>query len=143
VLLAQESTLKIDDGFGHNGGFQVAADLFYDFSGQVIFRAYYGIVKSADSKLRSLMRRIRKATARRGERVRLASRLGVPKQSVNDWLSGRKSPAGETTLRLLEWVTEAERKKTKRPGGAKNTTRAKTRLKGSHNETKKPGPIKS
>jgi transposase-like protein len=98
---------------------------------------------AADSKLRSLIRRVVKATAERGERVKLANRLGVPRQNLNDWLSGRKSPGGETTLRLLAWVTAAESKKQNARRSGINTTPDLTRSTHSTNENRKSGPIKS
>jgi hypothetical protein len=64
--------------------------------------------------LPNLLERLRLATAKRGRKTELAAWLGVPRQSVNHWLSARKEPSGETTLRLLNWVT-AEEAKTKNP----------------------------
>ena len=57
-----------------------------------------------------LLERLRKATAERGQQAKLAETLGVSPQKVNDWLSGRVEPSGETTLRLLHWVELQERK---------------------------------
>ena len=59
--------------------------------------------------LPTLLERLRRATSERGQKTELATWLGVPRQSLNDWLSGRKEPSGETTLRLQHWVEQAER----------------------------------
>ena len=40
-------------------------------------------------------------------KARLARHLGVPRQRVTDYLNGRRVPDGETTLRLLHWLTAA------------------------------------
>lgn len=69
------------------------------------------VKSTVNPKLQALISRVRKATSKHGERVKLADYLGVPKQTINDWLSGRVSPNGETTLRLLAWVAKAEAKK--------------------------------
>lgn len=66
--------------------------------------------------LPTLIERLRRATGERGRKTELAAWLGVPRQSLNDWMSARKEPSGETTLRLLNWVTAEEAKsKTKSP----------------------------
>lgn len=43
----------------------------------------------------------------RGSKVRLARYLGVPKQRLNDFITGRsRMPDAEITLRLLHWLAE-------------------------------------
>jgi len=61
--------------------------------------------------LPKLIQRLQRATEAHGSKSELAAWLGVPRQSVTDWLSGRKEPGGETTLRLLHWVEQQERQK--------------------------------
>ncbi|MBI4625519.1 MAG: hypothetical protein HY736_20140 [Verrucomicrobia bacterium] len=42
-----------------------------------------------------------------GSKVRLARYLGVPKQRINDFLTGRsRLPDAELTLRMIHWLTE-------------------------------------
>lgn len=42
-----------------------------------------------------------------GTKVRLARYLGVPKQRLNDFLTGRsRMPDAELTLRMLHWLAE-------------------------------------
>ena len=66
-----------------------------------------------------LIERLRRATAARGRKTELAAWLGVSIQRVTDWLSARVEPSGETTLRLLLWVWQAEHpQKQDGPGGA-------------------------
>jgi len=43
-----------------------------------------------------------------GARARLARYLGIPRQRLNDFLTGRsRLPDAELTLRLLHWLTES------------------------------------
>jgi len=65
-------------------------------------------------------------TEKRGARAALARNLGVARQAVSSWLSGAVSPNAETTLRLLEWVEEAEASQQKQSAGASTPAR-KTR----------------
>ena len=71
----------------------------------------------------TLVERVRKATEARGRKTELAAVLGVPRQRMNDWLSGQREPDGETTLRLLHWV-EPEERKPKQKSPASVTTPA-------------------
>jgi len=61
--------------------------------------------------LPKLIKRLRRATEARGKKSELADWLGVHRQMVTDWLSGKQEPGGETTLRLLHWVEQQECKK--------------------------------
>jgi len=61
--------------------------------------------------LPKLMQRLKRATEAYGRKAELAAYLGVHRQMVTDWLSGKQEPGGETTLRLLYWVEQEERKK--------------------------------
>ncbi len=59
----------------------------------------------------SLVPRIRAEVSRRGEKVRLARYLGIPKQRLADFLTGRRRlPDAELTLRLLAWLAQKERR---------------------------------
>jgi DNA-binding transcriptional regulator YiaG len=62
------------------------------------------------AQLPNLLERLRKATAERGKKSTLAKFLGVPLANVSQWLSGVREPGGETTLRMLHWVEQQERK---------------------------------
>jgi DNA-binding XRE family transcriptional regulator len=59
--------------------------------------------------LPKLILRLKKATAERGKKSELAKWLGVHRQSVTDWLTGKQEPGGETALRMLQWVEQQER----------------------------------
>lgn len=61
--------------------------------------------------LPKLIQRLKRATEARGSKSELAKWLGVHRQLVTDWLSGKQEPGGETTLRLLNWVEQQERQK--------------------------------
>lgn len=60
--------------------------------------------------LPSLLERLRRATTRHGSKTDLAAWLGVHRQTVTDWLSGKQQPGGEAALRILNWVEDWERK---------------------------------
>ena len=62
------------------------------------------------SMLPKLIERLKRATEERGKKVELAECLGVHRQMVTDWLSGKQKPGGEITLRMLAWVELQERK---------------------------------
>ena len=95
-----------------------------------------------DSKLEALLRRVREETSAFGERVKLARELGVPSQRINDWLNGHRCPNGETTLRLLAWVTTAERNKQNAAGRVSSTSNDLTRSTPLKHETRQTGPRK-
>lgn len=60
--------------------------------------------------LAALLKRLNKATEQHGMKSKLAKYMGVPLPNVSQWLSGEREPSGETTLRLLYWVEQQERK---------------------------------
>ena len=66
----------------------------------------------------SLIQRLKRATKERGQKSALAKWLGVHRQCVADWLSGKQSPGGEYTLQLLKWVELQERQKNADPKNA-------------------------
>ncbi len=68
--------------------------------------------------LQGLLQRLRKATAARGMKLELAKWMKVHPQCITDWLTERKEPSGETTLRLLRWVTQREQQH--QPPGSEN-----------------------
>jgi hypothetical protein len=60
-----------------------------------------------------LKRRLQQATAESGEKSRLAEFLKVKLASVSQWLTdsdNAREPGAETTLRMLYWVEQEERK---------------------------------
>jgi transcriptional regulator with XRE-family HTH domain len=61
--------------------------------------------------LPKLIQRLKRATEARGSKSELAQWLGVHRQSITDWLSGKQEPGGEITLKLLHWVEQQERQK--------------------------------
>lgn len=79
------------------------------------------------SKLATLLARLNRATRQRGRKVELARFLGVPHTRVSEWLSGKTEPGGETTLRLLAWVTAEEAKQQDSAGSATSPPAPKTR----------------
>ena len=87
----------------------------------------------------TLIERLRRATEKHGRKTELAAWLGAPQQSVTDWLSGRKEPAGETTLRLLAWVT-AEEAKQKSSGSAVTPPEPKAQPQASYEKKPKSDP---
>jgi transcriptional regulator with XRE-family HTH domain len=59
--------------------------------------------------LKSLLARLNTATKEPGKKSQLAKHMRVPLSNVSQWLSGKREPGGETTLKLLKWVEEQER----------------------------------
>ncbi|HXR47605.1 MAG TPA: helix-turn-helix transcriptional regulator [Candidatus Limnocylindrales bacterium] len=66
--------------------------------------------KLMDVKLHlpSLLGRLNRATGETGKMSALAKYLGVPLASVSRWLSGKREPGGEITLKMLRWVEQQE-----------------------------------
>lgn len=93
--------------------------------------------------LRDLLTALRAKTSEKGAKAALAKDLKVPHARVSEWLSGKKRPGGETTLRLLHWVQQAEAQQTKNPAGAITPTGLKTQPQQSKSyETPKSNPQK-
>jgi len=69
-----------------------------------------GYKESVQAVIPKLIERLIKATKERGKKAELARWLGVPMPRITEWLSGKREPGGETTLRLLLWVEQQERK---------------------------------
>lgn len=102
----------------------------------------FGNIPDVEKRMPELLKTLRAATSSRGGKTALANRLGVPLANVSQWLSGEREPGGENTLRLLNWLREqAEEAKQKSPGGAINTTGAKTRKRKSKYEKPKSSPL--
>jgi transcriptional regulator with XRE-family HTH domain len=94
---------------------------------------------SVKSPLANLLKRLNRATAARGKKAELAAFLKVPRPCVTDWLSGKREPGGETTLRLLYWVGEQEAQQEIRPGSATTLPEPKTQSKASNEKKPKSG----
>ena len=93
-----------------------------------------------DLTMQALIQRVADATSKHGDRVKLASLIGVSRQHFNAWLKGERSPDGETTLRLLAWVTSAECNKQNARRSDSSTAPGLTRSTQSKNEKRKTGP---
>ncbi len=63
------------------------------------------------SAMKQLLAKLNAATEAPGKKTELARFLKVPKQRVTEWLAGKPQPNGETTLQLLQWVEQQDRKK--------------------------------
>jgi transcriptional regulator with XRE-family HTH domain len=63
------------------------------------------------AQLPSLLERLNRATNETGKMSALADYLKVPLASVSRWLSRKREPGGEITLKLLRWVEQQERQK--------------------------------
>jgi transcriptional regulator with XRE-family HTH domain len=94
------------------------------------------ILPPMQSELQELLDTARRLTKPRGMKARLAKDLDVPMPRISDWMAGKYLPSGERALRLREWVGAHEAEQQKSPGGASNTTRAKTQVKPSKHEDK-------
>ena len=71
-----------------------------------------------EPELAKLIQRLKQFTKQRGQKAELAHFLSVHQARISEWLSGKKEPGGETTLRLLNWV---ERKELGRSAFTKST----------------------
>ena len=93
-------------------------------------------------ELDSLIDRAKRACEPRGSghRKRLAKFLGVPMPRISEWLSGAKTPAGPTTLRLLEWVTAEEAKPKQSAAGVSPQAAPKAQKQATHHENKRNRP---
>jgi transcriptional regulator with XRE-family HTH domain len=60
--------------------------------------------------LSELLNHVRRLTETRGQKVQLASALGVTRQAVDQFLSGKAKPSAETTFALLNWVKKQSSK---------------------------------
>lgn len=102
-------------------------------------------LKSASVKQKSLWNdlrgRLNATLTQFGAKAALAREFNVTPASVSEWLSGDSSPTAETTLRLLQWVTEAESKQ-RSPGRAQTRPEPKDPTQPINHEKAKSGPKK-
>jgi len=66
-----------------------------------------------DPLMPKLLARLEKQTTEPGSKSSLAEWLEVPLSNLSLWLSGKRQPGGEATLKLLKWVERRERGKQK------------------------------
>jgi transcriptional regulator with XRE-family HTH domain len=97
-------------------------------------------IGAMQDQMQRLRYRLTKATAARGQKAALAKCLGVSLSSLWTWLSGKREPGGETTLRLLQWVEQQERQQNKSPGSATTPPEPKTQSKASNEKKPKSSP---
>jgi transcriptional regulator with XRE-family HTH domain len=83
---------------------------------------------SVKSPLAQLLERLNRATVAKGRKAELAEYLKAPRPCVSDWLSGKREPSGETTLRLLQWVEQWEAQQKQNPGSVSAPPGPKTRV---------------
>ena len=95
---------------------------------------------SMKSPLAQLLQRLNRATEAKGRKAELAEYLKTPRPCVSDWLSGKREPSGETTLRLLQWVEQQERQQNQSPGSATTPPGRKTQSKVSNEKRPKSSP---
>lgn len=89
------------------------------------------------SRWEKLRKRLLLITGKSGVKSDLAQNLGVSRSALSQWLSGGTTPTAETTLRLLEWVTEEEAKQ-KNPERVSARPGRQTRKGNSSNEKANP-----
>ena len=59
------------------------------------------------SQIQKLIERVNRKATKPGAKAELARELDVAPARVSEWLSGKKEPGGEYTLRLLKWVEQS------------------------------------
>jgi DNA-binding transcriptional regulator YiaG len=91
------------------------------------------------SDIEGLRRRLNRATAQRGVKTALAVYLTVPLSCVSDWLSGKREPGGDTTLKLLRWVMQQEAQQKQSPGSAETPPGPTTQSKKANEKQSKSG----
>lgn len=67
-----------------------------------------GKCQSVKLNMENLLARLNRATSQTGMKSKLAKHMGVPLSNVSQWLSGKREPGGEITLKLLNWVEQQE-----------------------------------
>lgn len=63
-----------------------------------------GNTPNVQSEIQKLIERVKRKASKPGAKAELARTLGVAPARISEWLSGKKEPGGEYTLRLLKWV---------------------------------------
>jgi len=66
--------------------------------------------QGSQSEVEILVKRLKRVLDEPGKKASLALQLGVAQARISEWLSGKKEPGGEVTLRLLHWVEDQERR---------------------------------
>lgn len=60
---------------------------------------------------KELLRRLEKLTGERGSRSRLANDVGLTRQAVSKWFSGKGEPSAEIALKAAAWADREESKR--------------------------------
>jgi DNA-binding transcriptional regulator YiaG len=107
---------------------------------EIAIRAWKSPESTLNAPLKNLLERLNRATCQRGRKAELANFLRVPRPCVYDWLSGKRQPGGNITLRLLQWVEERERQQPNSPGAASTAPEQQTQSRKSSHEKPKSGP---
>ena len=79
------------------------------------------------SQLDNLLAGLDRLIKEPGNKTALADFLGAPLASVSRWLSGKREPGREITLKMLRWVEQQERQTNTLDSGL-NTIKGKTRV---------------
>lgn len=91
-------------------------------------------VKHRKSMLERSVEVLCRLTSKRGAKAALAREMGVTRQAVDQWLSGKTAPSADLMLRLLEWAVK-EQAKQKRPRSVSTTAKANVRTETNHKGT--------
>lgn len=86
-----------------------------------------------------LLDRLKEVTARRGAKAELARHVDASMSEVTLWISGKRVPNGDTTLRILQWVEDQECKP-KSPADGGTPAGPQTRKKQNDHELPKSSP---
>jgi hypothetical protein len=63
------------------------------------------------SEIEKLIEKVKRKASKPGAKAALARALGIAPARISEYLSGKKVPGGEYTLRLQHWVEQQERQK--------------------------------
>jgi transcriptional regulator with XRE-family HTH domain len=122
-LASPAPPISVDQAFGIESGKECKEAL-----DTVPCVPYNAGVKVRIRSLRELVHRLKQITSAPGAKASLARKLGVSRQAVSQWLSGKSNPTAEATLQLLNWVEEPEAQQTKKPGSESPQPGQKTQV---------------
>ncbi len=124
----ERSWLEAAQQVGAVEQFEISAELARAAFGSpftVEFENELAIVTGFDDKMypmhkpiapSDLVNQVKTLTAERGTKSALAARLGVSRQRLNEWLSGRSKPNAHYTLKLLAQLRTLKRNAVERSG---------------------------
>jgi DNA-binding XRE family transcriptional regulator len=87
--------------------------MVYEFSGRICDSMYLfrGMADEFEEMLSDL--KAWAAQAERGDQAELAESIGISRQRLNNWITGRKTPNGQAAFKLKAFLAKWRRKSVK------------------------------